>query len=1078
LVNVFDLNKLNYELNKVKKEQKTQPKNVFLKNKEQFIKNKMEEVKQQITQEGQRQRRKSGQIPSLTTNRTTPPTDILSDRDIQDIQRNLANIPGGGPSGAGDSVAPGIDDKIDEAAMAAAAHGSDIRENLGLSYYQDPSITQPPPNRPQIPQPPGVGEVVSRPQPLPNITPPADTTFANKVVDDVTNVFSRNAAYQQTTSSLDAAGYTKNNFSDYNGTVTLEDGTKVTGKSYSDLTNKLTNMALDNYKDAVKIEAKKIYNNINESNIYNYVTLDDQTKSLIKQYNLRGLLVDAVKEQSATGKQGRITKLLYNQIADYWAYDANRRGYIIQWKTSNGIKQPTAISVAQYFKEQSKAEAEQLSRQASKGDFLAIFKIFYHQTRDWQSVGEALYDTVMRTQSEDKIKKSIEGVLYRDKIAAYSGPIGSLERIYSMPVINLTMTAMAGYGLGAGLKILHAASPFLGTIVGAGVGSYGAIHTGQQIGNIYTAAQTSGVRSQSGKIAALAGNIAVGFAGAKAGAKAAEPYAKGLTQRYGKLGKKISITATETPTSQKMTAQRYLGFEDTSKGKIIGFKYGKPISYERYTPYSRTDIAAGKQFGIDIYKPSTYTAPTYSGPRTIVAKGKSFGLLYNDEPYIPTYLKGVKYTPTQLQAIKTSYALSKTGLTGVSPYVPSSRLYKAGEMLKLFIKEEEASIGPVKKKKIEPKKQPWEIEGTKEHEEFKKFMKEQEKILAEYNKPTTFNSTRTSKLKQIRIEEGKIKPTEYQEPIKTLKFGTPPKQPKLTIPNKEQFKPTNYIKPKFKQKFKTPYKKPTFQQRLGRGQYTLQQIKTPITITTQINQQKQIGKQQQLQLQIQEQSLSQQLLQKQIQIQQTKQKLQQLQLTIQQLQNQSLDQKTLQALIQIQKQLQLQLQKLKMMDLDIDFEEVIKIRKRLVLLSTKIEKIKKPRSGGYNTYVKKHATKPSKKYIKVSKKPLPYKQALGLGAKAVDETVARTFKVLPTKKKPEQDPYLDFAFSTRKHKIRKPIKKGKPQKQSPKWIEKTKYAIDSPGEFQGITVKGWQAKRKKKKSYIKPKFIKPKYRSG
>jgi len=45
---------------------------------------------------------------------------------------------------------------------------------------------------------------------------------------------------------------------------------------------------------------------------------------------------------------------------------------------------------------------------------------------------------------------------------------------------------------------------------------------------------------------------------------------------------------------------------------------------------------------------------------------------------------------------------------------------------------------------------------------------------------------------------------------------------------------------------------------------------------------------------------------------------------------------------------------------------------------------------------------------------------------------------------------------------RKPIKRGKMQFSSKTFIEKTKYRIDEPGEFRGITLKGIMAPRKKK----------------
>ncbi len=134
---------------------------------------------------------------------------------------------------------------------------------------------------------------------------------------------------------------------------------------------------------------------------------------------------------------------------------------------------------------------------------------------------------------------------------------------------------------------------------------------------------------------------------------------------------------------------------------------------------------------------------------------------------------------------------------------------------------------------------------------------------------------------------------------------------------------------------------------------------------------------------------------------------------------------------------------------------------------------KKPEiKPGYNVYAKKHATKPKRKWVQLNKQPLKEKQALGLGAKAVDASVARTFKIKKTKKQVVSKPHLDNIWYQKKHKFRKPIKKGKVQHESPLWIEKSKHLIDSPEEFKGITVEGWKAKQAKKQQkmfmYIGP----------
>jgi len=129
----------------------------------------------------------------------------------------------------------------------------------------------------------------------------------------------------------------------------------------------------------------------------------------------------------------------------------------------------------------------------------------------------------------------------------------------------------------------------------------------------------------------------------------------------------------------------------------------------------------------------------------------------------------------------------------------------------------------------------------------------------------------------------------------------------------------------------------------------------------------------------------------------------------------------------------------------------------------------KPTPQGYHAYAKKDATKKSKTHwVKVTDKPRTYNEAHGVGLRAVDETVARTFKVVKANKPAQSVPSLARDWQFKRHKVRKPIRKGKPIK-SDKWIEKTTYAIDSPGEFRGITVKGWKAARqKRRKQQLKP----------
>jgi len=124
----------------------------------------------------------------------------------------------------------------------------------------------------------------------------------------------------------------------------------------------------------------------------------------------------------------------------------------------------------------------------------------------------------------------------------------------------------------------------------------------------------------------------------------------------------------------------------------------------------------------------------------------------------------------------------------------------------------------------------------------------------------------------------------------------------------------------------------------------------------------------------------------------------------------------------------------------------------------------KPSDKGFYTYVKKDATKKAR-YIKVTDDPVTEKQALGIGAKYTDETVSRTFYIKPAPPEEEikSQPKYNMTWAIKRHQFRKPVKGGKKVK-SKRWIEKTRYAIDTPGEIQGITVKGLQALEEKRKA--------------
>lgn len=101
----------------------------------------------------------------------------------------------------------------------------------------------------------------------------------------------------------------------------------------------------------------------------------------------------------------------------------------------------------------------------------------------------------------------------------------------------------------------------------------------------------------------------------------------------------------------------------------------------------------------------------------------------------------------------------------------------------------------------------------------------------------------------------------------------------------------------------------------------------------------------------------------------------------------------------------------------------------------------------YNVYVKEKG-----KLIKVNRKPQTKMDALDLGAYYTDNTPARTFKVVPVKDKPAE-PETSYMFSPERYSA------GKKNKDL--YIEKSKYAISSKGEKEGITVKGLKARQSK-----------------
>ena len=129
-------------------------------------------------------------------------------------------------------------------------------------------------------------------------------------------------------------------------------------------------------------------------------------------------------------------------------------------------------------------------------------------------------------------------------------------------------------------------------------------------------------------------------------------------------------------------------------------------------------------------------------------------------------------------------------------------------------------------------------------------------------------------------------------------------------------------------------------------------------------------------------------------------------------------------------------------------------RKKPILQSTEKKEKQEEQIQSYNVYAKRDATKKAR-WEKVGTN-LPEYEALSIGSQSVDETVSRTFKLMPSHQPAKPLGYKGWNYRSQKF---RPPKHGTPGT----YVEKTTFAIDTPGEFQGITVKGWLASRQKQK---------------
>lgn len=142
---------------------------------------------------------------------------------------------------------------------------------------------------------------------------------------------------------------------------------------------------------------------------------------------------------------------------------------------------------------------------------------------------------------------------------------------------------------------------------------------------------------------------------------------------------------------------------------------------------------------------------------------------------------------------------------------------------------------------------------------------------------------------------------------------------------------------------------------------------------------------------------------------------------------------------------------------------------RIPKLKLKPKKIRKPKKAipVFNVFGKSRG-----KFVKLNVKPLKENDALSRGAFAVDQTTAKTFKIVPAGKLKKPGALLKKErgyYSRTKTKLRQfRIKKGKKFQLTNKFIEKRKYGIDMKGEKKGLTIRRLIVARQKPKRKITP----------
>ena len=110
------------------------------------------------------------------------------------------------------------------------------------------------------------------------------------------------------------------------------------------------------------------------------------------------------------------------------------------------------------------------------------------------------------------------------------------------------------------------------------------------------------------------------------------------------------------------------------------------------------------------------------------------------------------------------------------------------------------------------------------------------------------------------------------------------------------------------------------------------------------------------------------------------------------------------------------------------------------------------KEGSFNTFVKSKG-----KWLRANKQPRTRMGALSLGAKAVDNSSSASFRISPSKKVASKNLINDNYFNFNGHKFNK--KNGI-------YIEKRNKRIDTLGEIQGITAKGWLANKNRGNKWL------------